>query len=287
MIEGTWRPISGNLRYDEVCHLTSHNSYAATEYGYLYAQQNLSLEKQLAYGVRGLMLDIGQSDQKVILIHKNSFITKLICRGKEPMLFKHSLEAIKQFLDEHPLEVITIFLETYVKDLHLIDKACVEAGLDSYALTEQHWQSSKKGWPTFEWMRKHNKRLIIFNSTGETTYCLNEWKHVVENQWGTVHPVRACKERRESKAWKSEPRSLYLLNYFPFFDLNMKKSYERINTDGLSKFLERALSKGLDTRSQPSYHPTFLCLDYIEIGNGLAHVMQINELKEKGRSLLF
>lgn len=284
-LAGTWKPFPGHLRYDEVCHLTSHNSYAATEYGYLYAQQNLSLEKQFDYGVRGLMLDIGEEQRKVVLIHKSPFMTRLICRGKDPMPLQQALETIKKLLEQNPLEVITIFLENYVKDHSLLDKEWEQAGLDPFILTQKHWDFTKNGWPTFEWMRTNNKRLIIFNATGETTYCLHEWRHVVENQWGTLHPVKACKERTESKAWKHEQRSLYLLNYFPFFDLNMRKSYARINREGLSTFLTRILSHGLDTRSQQTLTPTFLCIDYVEIGDGLSHVHHINALKERERAV--
>ena len=282
-LHGAWEPFPGRLRYDEVCHLTSHNSYAATEYGYLYAQQNMSIEKQLAFGVRGLMLDIGEYDNEILLVHKNLFLTRLICRGREPMPFQTSLETIRQFLEKNPLEIVTIFLENYVKDAFLLDQAICNAGLEKYTLTARDWNPSIKGWPTFTWMRNHNKRLIIFNALCETTYCFNEWKHVVENQWGTLHPVRACRERPESKAWIGEHRSLYLLNYFPFFDLNVNSSYGRINTEGLSTFLKRALSCGLDTGSQPSLLPTFLCIDYVELGDGMRQVNAINRQMRRQR----
>jgi hypothetical protein len=282
-LQGDWQPFAGPLRYDEVCHLTSHNSYAAVEHGYCYAQQQISIEKQLAYGVRGLMLDIGWEKDRIVLIHKNSLVTRLICKGKAPMPFESALETIKKFLEEHPLEVVTIFLENYVKDSSLLDKALSSAGVSPYILTPHHWNSAH-GWPTFTWMRTHNKRLIIFNATADTDYCFHEWKHVVENQWGTVHPVKACKERLESKRWKKEPRSLYLLNYFPFVDFRGKKSYEQINTDRLAAFLERALAKGLDTQCQPCHLPTFLCLDYVDVGDGMKHTQHINAQRTALRS---
>ena len=127
------------------------------------------------------------------------------------------------------------------------------------------------------------QRLVIFNLRGTTALSLQEWKHVVENQWGTLHPVRACRERSESKAWKSEDRSLYLLNYFPMFNLSFDNSYKKINTEGLDTFLKRALSEGLDTGSNKTLLPTFVCIDYVDIGNGLDHVTKINALKGKQR----
>jgi hypothetical protein len=279
-------PFSGNRRYNEVCHFTSHNSYAASENGYLYAQQQMCIEKQLNYGVRGLMLDIGKENDDIVLIHKNSFLTRLICRGKTPMPFQNALETIRNFLEKNPSEVLTIFLENYANDPVLVDTSFFKAGLSSYVLSPHDLNPAKQEWPTFEWMRTHNKRLIIFNATGETNYCFDEWRHVVENQWGTLHPVRACKERPESKAYQGKHRSLYLLNYFPFFKVHIGFGYEQINTEGLATFLKRVLSHGLDSKSNPSTLPTFLCIDFVEIGNGKKFVEYINSqwhIKRKSR----
>ena len=83
-----WRSADPELRYDEVCFLVSHNSYAATDHGYFYAQQQWGIKKQLEAGVRGLMLDIHEdSAHNIILCHRNAFITKFICRGALPCLF--------------------------------------------------------------------------------------------------------------------------------------------------------------------------------------------------------
>lgn len=277
LLYGCGEPFPGNRRYNEVCHFTSHNSYAASENGYLYAQQRMCIEKQLEYGVRGLMLDIGKENDNIVLIHKNSFLTRLICRGKTPMPFQDALETIRQFLQKNPSEVITIFLENYANDPVLLDTSFFKAGLSTYTLSPHDLNPAKQEWPTFEWMRTHNKRLIIFNATGETNYCFDEWNHVVENQWGTLHPVRACRERPESKACKVQPRSLYLLNYFPFFRVNVRNAYEHINTKGLEAFLKRVLSRGLDSKSHASLLPTFLCIDFVEIGDGKKHIQDLNK----------
>ena len=130
-------------------------------------------------------------------------------------------------------------------------------------------------------MRKENKRLVIFNAQSQTEHCFNAWQHIVENQWGTLHPVRACRERPESLKWQLHDRSLYLLNYFPMFNLSFDRSYERINTTGLDTFLDKALKTGLTSGSNKQLLPTFLCMDYVDIGNGLEQVMKINALRQQ------
>lgn len=277
-----WEPFSADLQYNEVCYLTSHNSYAAVEHGYVYAQQTLSIKKQLAHGVRGLMLDVCEDKKELFLVHKSPFLTRLISRGKHPMRFSSALETIRSFLEEHPQEVLTIFLEDFSKNGALLDQTLHNAGLKKYVLTNKDWNLSD-GWPTFNWMRKTDKRLVIFNLRDSSELTFPEWKHVIENQWGTLHPVRACRERRESRRYLSEDRSLYLLNYFPMFNLSFDNSYHKINTEGLDTFLERALVHGLDTQSHKTHLPTFICTDHVHIGNGMQHVQKINALKHEQR----
>ena len=279
-----WRPVPGELRYDEVCYLTSHNSYATTSYGYHYAQQNLPIPQQLSYGVRGLKLDTYIVDGEVFLCHKGPRLTRLLCGGKAPQPFKEVLADIKQFLDSNPTEVITIFFETYVKRSDQeIDEPFRKSGLDRYILRPCDWNAADGIWPTHDWMRKHSKRLIIFYTKGSTELCFNEWQHLAENQWGVLHPGKACNERPESKAYRTFKRSLYLLNFFPMFKLNFDKGYHQINTTKLTTFLAQVLERGLSTGSNKHLLPTFLSTDYIDIGDSLKQVIAINERKQRER----
>ena len=273
-----WQPLAGHVRYDEACFLTAHNAYASVEYGYKYAQQRLSIPQQLKMGVRGFMLDTRIVNNEVRLCHKNAFITRLISRGEEPQSLHDILVIMRTFLEKNPSEVISLFLETYLPQPGtIVDKPFRLSGLESYILRPD----SRIDWPTLEWMRKENKRLVIFNAQSRTDYCFNAWQNVVENQWGTLHPAKACRERPESQQWQKYDRSLYLLNYFPMFNLSIDGSYRQINTKGLDAFLKKVLSKGLSSGSNKQLLPTFLCMDYIDIGNGLKHVIRINSLKQQ------
>ena len=65
------------------------------------------------------------------------------------------------------------------------------------------------------------------------------------------------------------------------FNLSFDRSYETINSTGLDSFLNKALKTGLTSGSNKQLLPTFLCMDYIDIGNGLEQVMKINALKQQ------
>ena len=95
-----WQTPPASLRYHEVCFFTSHNSYAAHDHGYLYAQQRWSSQQQLEAGVRGFMLDTHKDSKtgEVILCHRSELINKIICAGKPHMKMEEALRAIKDFL---------------------------------------------------------------------------------------------------------------------------------------------------------------------------------------------
>ncbi len=268
-------------RYNEVCFLTSHNSYAATKHGYAYAQQNLTIKEQLEMGVRGLMLDIVETRAKTILLcHKNESLTHILCNGKPPTPFSEALVCIKQFLDTNNDEIITIFLENYVKDKLLLDKEVKATGLDEYILTAADWNPDlHDGWPTISWMKKHNRRLLIFNSLGETIYTFNQWEYVAENQWGTLNKNKASKERKESSRWRAKTRYLYLVNYFPAFQLKFRNPYQQINTRDLDIFLQEISKGGLDKQYGAQRSPNFISVDFVDIGDAMKHVTAFNTLE--------
>lgn len=273
----SWQSPEPHLRYHEVCFLTAHNAYASIAHGYRYAQQRLSLKEQLAAGVRGLMLDTHLDTQNhVVLLHRNETVTRAICGVKSPMHLREALDTIKTFLDAHPTEIITIFLENYVIPPEVIDEPFIKAGLKEYVLSPSDWNPVKEqGWPTIGWMQKHNKRLLIFDSLGETTLAFNQWQHSAENQWGALALPHACKERWESKVYRKEKRYLYILNYFPKIKFNFGRSYATINSSMLEEFIAKA-SNGLKSCVYKHRLPNFLSIDFIDEGSAMEHVLAIN-----------
>ncbi len=272
-----WESPEPHLRYNEVCFLTAHNAYASVAHGYRYAQQRLSLKEQLESGVRGLMLDTHLDDAgRVILMHRNETVTRVICGVKAPMTLEEALSIIKTFLEENPTEIITIFLENYVMVRECIDEPFMRAGLQELILTPTDWNPLKNtGWPTIGWLQKKNKRLIIFDSLGETSLAFNQWQEVVENQWGALALPHACRERWESKVYRGQDRHLYILNYFPKIKFNFGSSYATINTSMLQEFIAKAF-KGLKDGLYKHRLPNFLSIDFIDEGWGMEQVRAIN-----------
>ena len=162
------------------------------------------------------------------------------------MKLHEALITIREFLENNPSEIITIFLENYIKDRAIIDGSFKTAGLEEFILAPSQWDPLEHdGWPTIEWMQKNNKRLLIFNSIEKTELAYNQWEHVIENQWGALPISHACKERNESRAYRSCKRYLYLINYFPRLKVNFGGNYATtVNSTDLDILLTR-ISRGL------------------------------------------
>lgn len=278
-----WQIPDSSLRYDQVVFLTSHNSYAAKNHGYLYAQQKWTIKEQLRNGVRGLMLDTYRSrsicnGDRIVLCHGGPLINRIITGSRKPMKFVDSLIDIKDFMEENPYEIITIFLENYVKDENLIDQDFEEAGLSSMILKPDDWDPDLIGsWPTLQWMQDNNKRLVIFNSLGRSRYAYNEWEQVIENQYGTLDLNKASVQRKESILYNHKDRNLLLINYIPTFKLNLGGAYKNINSKKLRKLLAICYSRGLDKDGYAKCKlPNFINVDFVDEGKCLDYVNSLN-----------
>lgn len=273
------------LRYNEVTFLTSHNSYASRQYGYRHAQQSWTIAEQLAHGVRGLMLDTyhDRKVNKVIVCH-GKFITPIIKRTAA-MALHDCLEEVKQFIHKNRTEIITIFLENYVAQLAMLDEALMASGLADCILKPTDWDIQKhKGWPTLAWMQNNNKRIVIFNCNGASNYMFDEWKHVIENQYGTLRIKAAARERSESRAQAKQERYLYLLNYIPSFKMDFGSSFTLVNSTYLKQFFDYVYKNGLGkNHDYKNKFPNFINVDHVDQGSAIELVNHINQLRKNSQ----
>lgn len=113
-------PVSqvGGLPFNKYSWLTTHNSFAIVgEKSYTGTEriadcnQEDSVTDQLNNGVRGLMLDMYDFENAVWLCHSNG--TCFNVTAFMPAI--NTLKEIATFLAANPSEIITIFIEDYVK----------------------------------------------------------------------------------------------------------------------------------------------------------------------------
>jgi hypothetical protein len=164
--------------------LTSHNSHLNwidSNVMNLASNQYLSISDQLKYGVRGFMLDIDWKEcsvlqklfttcncEKICLCHGQCgggvLYSATFKDGFSIKNFDYALKKIVKFLKHNPNEIITIFLEDYIKEVYLLQNifdqidSFNELVFNPYA---PEWNVIENGWPTIKRMIKENKRLVI------------------------------------------------------------------------------------------------------------------------------
>ena len=265
-------------RYDQGYYLTAHNAFATTKQGYTFAQQSLSILDQLRYGARGLMLDTYEKDGKVVLVHGGFDVDKWIHPGKGPRPLVDLLKEIDLFLKSNPQAIISIFLENYVKSGQLLTDAFKD--LNQYLFTPSNFNAQGGRWPSLEWMRKNNKRIIVFCPNGLSVNFFDEWRYHIENQFSTVDIKGASAERGSSRRFTSVNRTLYVFNFFAEFKITAiagtALQFESINGKKLREALEYAMTQGLDGQRYKGLKPNFIALDFIEKGDGLDIISKWN-----------
>ncbi|KAI0507779.1 hypothetical protein KFK09_013907 [Dendrobium nobile] len=211
------------MAFNRYAWLTTHNSFALlgqksrtgtpilTE-----TNQQDSITDQLNNGVRGLMLDMYDFRNDIWLCHSfggNCYNFTAF----QPAL--DVLKEIQAFLEANPSEVITIFIEDYVKTPHGLTKVFTSAGLMKYWFPVSRMPKNGGNWPLLSDMINKNQRLIVFTSKSAkeaSEGIAYEWRYVVENQYGNGGMKAGfCPNRAESSPMNATSRSLVLMNYFP------------------------------------------------------------------------
>jgi hypothetical protein len=96
-----------------------------------------------------------------------------------------ALTDMRTFLDANPSEIITIFIEDYVKAPSGISKVMLASGIQKYMFPIARLPKNGEDWPIVDDMIKNNQRFIAFTSKAAKQASEGipyTWKYVVENQ---------------------------------------------------------------------------------------------------------
>lgn len=270
--------------YDKVAFLMAHNAFssAAHNIGGLYKNQDISIPKQLDFGVRGLMMDIYykssyEGADQIFMCHGPDCNGSGVLRDEAfPRAFVYYLNLVMTFMDEHPNAVITMILQDGAipsSKMGLVWQQVVDAGLDAeyYDPTGSDWNVMSEGsWPTIQWMIDNHKRLVIFSNTTENQYFPYQWTFSVENDYGSV-AFNQCPKRSESDALDNTAKLLFVMNHFRSFLLGV---------DATADNNYNQLIKKVDNYCQPeaSRYPNFVAVDFVEQGKNGGALKVVNEL---------
>ncbi|CAA6663795.1 unnamed protein product [Spirodela intermedia] len=207
------------LPFNRYSWLTTHNSFAldgqkSSTGSSLIASTNQ--EDSVTAQLNGLMLDFYDFLGDIWLCH--SFRgTCFNFTAFQPAV--NVLREIQAFLEANPAEIVTIFIEDYVKTPRGLTGVLAAAGLTKFLLPMARMPKAGGDWPLVGDMVRRNERLLVFtsNSTKEASEGIAyTWRYVVENQYGDKGMVPgSCPSRDESPPMNSTAQSLVLMNHFP------------------------------------------------------------------------
>lgn len=246
-------------RYDEVVYATTHNAMSSAERRWGAPNQTHAVPRQLADGVRGLMLDTHLDDDG----------TPLLCHGfcslgSQPLT--DGLAEIGAFLDAHPGAVVTIIFESYVGP-DATAAAFAAAGLAERA----HHQPLDMPWPTLRALIDAGTPLVVFTDDGRAAgnhpWLHHVWSHAFETDFSNETPDDLdCDDNR------GEPdRPLFILNHFLTAPIALPRLAEQVNGDAEAHARECAALHGV--------MPQFVTVDFYEIGAVVEAVERLNGVR--------
>ena len=160
-------PALCDRRLDEVVFPTAHNAMSNTDEGWLFANHNFGLTRQLNDGVRGFLLDTHSWDNP-----EDTSTTAWLCHSSCQLGSIRLVDALAKFtafLSSHPDEVLIFIVQDALPTADFV-AAMTESGLLPYAMT----QAKGEPFPTLRALIASGKRLLV---TTEHTGGPPAWIH--------------------------------------------------------------------------------------------------------------
>lgn len=258
--------------YNDVCWLTSHNSFAhpiptqstvdAMLSRNILPNQTLTIEQQLESGVRSFMIDLHLDGGGNIIIAHGGVLFK------QPL--SPFLDTIKNWLDNHSKDIITIHFESYVGDYTKLINTLNSVGLAPYLFN----LSSGTSWPTLGDMRKKNERLVIFSDNAKDVgHNIMFTKEYMETDYNLIRSPN-CEMRYDKRAnpYAVPAPVLFVMNHF--YPLTIISGSYGINFDDKFPYItgsfiksinkyEDMLSRVCSCFKQFNKWPNFVTVDFV------------------------
>jgi hypothetical protein len=243
-------------RFDEVSYATTHNAMSNAADNWVNPNQNVGITAQLDAGVRGLMLDIHEWGEDVLLCHG------LCPLGSLPLTA--GLAEIHSFLAANRGDVVTIIFESYVPAPR-VDAAFRTASLDNHV----HTHAPGTPWPTLRELIDTDERLIVLtDDDGGGTYpwYMDVWAQAFDNPYAaeTVDDFTCAGGRG------NDTNALFIFNHFLSAPLAQPSSAATVNANPLLVDRARACA------TARNHLPNFVTVDFFDVGDLLSAVSQLN-----------
>ena len=245
-------------RFDEVCYVTTHNAFNH-QGPFFFPNQTFPISTQLQDGVRALMLDVYWYNNQATVYHSSNFL------GNQPLI--DLLDDTKTFLDQHPNEVVTLILESYITAAQT-EAVFQQAGLLPYC----HVQDPTQPWPTLGDMIQASTRLVVLTDASDTQghpWLHHVWDHAVETHFtANSRADFSCAFNRGDSS-----NALFVLNHFI---TQNPLGYGLIDSAAAINARPYLQSRAMGCWAATGKLPNFLTVDFYERGEVFAVAAAIN-----------
>ena len=256
--------------YDAVSFLATHNSMAASDAGFVNAEQDPTMVGQLNSGVRALLIDFHYWTTTLsdIAVRPGVWLCHNACQlGATPAI--PALQAIGDWLHNHRDAVVTIIVEDHTSPADTL-KTLEQAGLRRYA-----WSQPSPGspWPTLGEMVRSNHRLVLFTERAreDVPWLQNYHQIGAETKYLATSPSDlSCAPGRGPPFAR-----LFLLN-------NWITTFAPSRTDADIVNSPRVLGRRVATcQRERRMLPNFVAVDFAAIGDPLLVVDRLNHVSPR------
>ena len=184
---------------DQVVFAGTHNAMSNEDEGWLAPNQHHSIERQLADGIRALMLDTHDDDGTVALCHGYCSL------GSRSFL--EALDAVNQYLDEDSGAVVLLLIEDAV------GVSETEAVFEQSSLIERLFVMPQDGsWPTLGEMVMEDQRVVVFaeNQGPPPSWYHHMWNWVYDTPYSFSDASEFSCDLNRGQA----DNALYLINHW-------------------------------------------------------------------------
>lgn len=238
--------------FDAVAYPTTHNAMTNREENWGQPNQRHGMDRQLADGIRSMMLDTYEYNGEIVMCH-------VWCDLGEPQgltpreALTSGLAKIREHLEVDPGAVVSIIFESYITEAQAA-QAFADAGLDALV----HAQPLGDQWPTLGDLVQSGKRVVVFTDDSSASL---PWHHYVwDHAWETPFSFGQVEDFTCAINRGTPGAPLYILNHFLTDNFGSLLLSQQANVDPL--FTDRALQ----CQAEGGQIPNFVTVDYYDVG---------------------
>jgi hypothetical protein len=244
-------------RFDEVVYPTAHNAMSNTDDGWIAANQQHGMKRQLEEGIRGMLIDTHSYMGSAYLCHSSCLLgSKALAEG---------LRDITTFLQSNRNEVLTLVIEDHISAAET-ETAFNASGLSDFVYVHP----AGDPWPTLRTMIMSGRRVLVGAESGGPPPGF--YHHFYDLAWDTPYSFKSPSEFSCQQNRGNRQNALFLLNHWlenPLPDENLSRT---ANAHDL------LLSRARQCQMESGKLPNFVAVSHYAVGDLFAVVRELNGL---------